>query len=103
MEYGVKWEKCQGIKVESVFDERNQLKLWSLENKRRKHWLCVLTLILQTEGQLCTLFKAYGEIAKDRQLVSVITQATAREKPTSLSNKKQLLRKFPAENYFWDA
>ena len=69
-------------------EAKHQLRLQSLEDRKKNHQLCFLTQIFQNELQHLTLSTAYDEMPKDRQPVTVTTRAAARGEPISISTKK---------------
>jgi len=77
-------------RADSVSEARDELGLWSLEDRRKNHQLGLLTRILQNEDQHQYLSKAYDEIIEDRELVTVTTRAAARRELISISSRKNL-------------
>ena len=67
---------------------REQLKLESLEEKRKNHRLCLLTRILQAEEQHNTLLQDYEEAMGKRQHDTMTTRAATTAEPKSISISK---------------
>jgi len=77
-------------RADSVSEARDGLGHRSLEDRRKNHRLCLLTRILQNEDQHRTLSRAYDEIIKDTELVTVTTRAAARGKVISIPARKNM-------------
>ena len=73
---------------ESVSAARDDLKLDSLEKRRKTHRLSLLLKILQDEDRHHALLQEYKELLRDRERCTIKTRAATRGEQNSLATNK---------------